>query len=191
MKNVLLMLFVGITQLMIAQVPAYIPTNGLVGYWPFNGNANDASGNGNNGTVNGATLTADRFGNPNSAYQFNGSGSGNSITIPNSSTLNITGPMSFSLWVKMSTPQPLATFLCRYTGSNPINGYSVLLASPGGNRARWDMGNGVLPDFGGSSVDGVGLTLNDGNWHNIFGTFGSYNQFLYVDGMFVDSTFLR
>lgn len=47
-------------------------TNGLTAYYPFNGNANDASGNGNNGTVNGATLTADRFGNANSAYRFNG-----------------------------------------------------------------------------------------------------------------------
>jgi hypothetical protein len=45
----------------------------LVAYYPFNGNANDESGNGNNGTVYGATLTTDRFGNPNSAYEFNGS----------------------------------------------------------------------------------------------------------------------
>jgi gliding motility-associated-like protein len=54
---------------------AALPTNlqtGLVGYWPFCGNANDASGNGNNGTVNGATLTTDRFGNTNSAYSFDG-----------------------------------------------------------------------------------------------------------------------
>jgi hypothetical protein len=55
-----------------AQVPSYVPTNGLVGWWPFNGNANDASGNGNNGTVNGATPTPDRFGNSNAAYSFNG-----------------------------------------------------------------------------------------------------------------------
>ena len=48
-------------------------TNGLVAYYPFIGNANDASGNGNNGTVQGATLTTDRFNNPNSAYYFNGS----------------------------------------------------------------------------------------------------------------------
>ena len=47
-------------------------TNGWTAYYPFNGNANDASGNGNNGVVNGATLTADRFGLPNSAYRFNG-----------------------------------------------------------------------------------------------------------------------
>ena len=42
--------------------------NGLVAYYPFCGNANDISGNGNNGIVNGATLTTDRFGNSNSAY---------------------------------------------------------------------------------------------------------------------------
>ena len=45
-------------------------TNGLVAYYPFNGNANDESGHGNNGTVYGATLTADRFGRANSAYSF-------------------------------------------------------------------------------------------------------------------------
>lgn len=62
----------GIATTTLAQVPSYVPTNGLVGYWPFNGNANDESGNGNNGTVNGATLTSDRFGSTNAAYSFNG-----------------------------------------------------------------------------------------------------------------------
>ena len=56
----------------VAQVPSYVPTNGLVGWWPFTGNAIDSSGNGNNGTVNGATLTSDRFGNTAKAYEFNG-----------------------------------------------------------------------------------------------------------------------
>ncbi|MFA6923079.1 MAG: LamG-like jellyroll fold domain-containing protein [Bacteroidales bacterium] len=46
--------------------------NGLVACYPFNGNANDESGNGNNGTVHGATLASDRFGNSNSAYDFDG-----------------------------------------------------------------------------------------------------------------------
>lgn len=45
---------------------------GLLCYFPFSGNANDASGNGFNGIVHGATLTTDRFGNSNSAYSFNG-----------------------------------------------------------------------------------------------------------------------
>jgi hypothetical protein len=46
--------------------------NGLVAYYPFNGNANDESGNGKNGTVSGAVLTSDRFGNLISAYIFDG-----------------------------------------------------------------------------------------------------------------------
>jgi hypothetical protein len=53
-------------------VPSYVPSSGLVGWWPFNGNAKDSSGNGNNGTVNGAALTTDRFGIANNAYDFNG-----------------------------------------------------------------------------------------------------------------------
>jgi len=53
-------------------VPDYVPTDGLIGWWPFNGNANDESGNGNNGTVNGPTLTADRNGVPDAAFTFNG-----------------------------------------------------------------------------------------------------------------------
>ena len=54
MKNKLLLLAMGFaltTQMIMAQVPSYVPTNGLVGYWPFNGNANDESGNGNNGNI--------------------------------------------------------------------------------------------------------------------------------------------
>ncbi len=68
-----------------AQVPAYVPTNGLVGWWPFTGNANDISGNGNNGTVNGATLISDRFSNANSAYSFDGVS--NFIQLPNDSSI--------------------------------------------------------------------------------------------------------
>jgi hypothetical protein len=47
-------------------------TDGLLAYYPFNGNANDVTGNSHDGMVYGATLTPDRFGNPNSAYSFDG-----------------------------------------------------------------------------------------------------------------------
>lgn len=55
-----------------AQVPNYVPSDSLIGWWGFNGNANDESGNGNDGTVNGATLSNDRFGNTDAAYNFDG-----------------------------------------------------------------------------------------------------------------------
>ena len=70
---------------------------GQIGWWPFNGNANDESGNGNHGTNMGATLTTDRFGNDSSAYQFDGQSS--YITIPSSASLESpTTRLSVSAW---------------------------------------------------------------------------------------------
>jgi hypothetical protein len=43
--------FFGIQTFAQSNIPSYVPSNGLVGYWPFNGNANDESGNGNDGVV--------------------------------------------------------------------------------------------------------------------------------------------
>lgn len=77
-------------------IPSYVPTNGLVGWFPFNGNANDESGNGYLGTVSGATITTDRFGNPNSAYQFNIS---NQIT-SNCPGVAGSGSRTISFWFK-------------------------------------------------------------------------------------------
>ena len=59
---------------------------GLIAHYPFNGNASDVSGNGNHGTPNGTmVLATDRFGNPASAYEFNGTNS--YITVPSSPSL--------------------------------------------------------------------------------------------------------
>ncbi|NHZ84810.1 MAG: T9SS type A sorting domain-containing protein [Planctomycetia bacterium] len=80
------------------------PENGLVAYYPFNGNANDESGNGNNGTVNGVTLTEDRFGNANNAYDFDGID--DYIQISNSNIFNIQDEITVSYWVKLETSAP-------------------------------------------------------------------------------------
>ncbi len=68
-----ILLISGIMPLAYGQVlPPYIPQSGLVGWWPFNGNANDESGNNLHGTVSGATLCNDRNGQPGKAYDFDG-----------------------------------------------------------------------------------------------------------------------
>jgi uncharacterized repeat protein (TIGR01451 family) len=72
--------------------------DGLVAYYPFNGNANDESANENHGVVNGATLTTDRFGNPDSAYNFYGINE--YIDCGNDATFNITGEITVSAWLK-------------------------------------------------------------------------------------------
>jgi hypothetical protein len=92
----------GLTAATMAQtVPNYVPTNGLVGWWPFNGNANDESGNGNNGTVNGATLTTDRFGNANKAYSFDGVN--DYIEVSDNNSLDINGSITISVWINPTT----------------------------------------------------------------------------------------
>ena len=58
----------------LAQLPDYLPQDGLVAWYPFNGNANDESGVGFNGTAIGASLATDRNGNPNSSYYFDWAG---------------------------------------------------------------------------------------------------------------------
>jgi hypothetical protein len=81
-------------------VPNYVPSNGLVGWWPFNGNAVDESINTNDGTVNGATLIADRFGSNGKAYIFDGVD--DYIDINNSTSLANVPDLSISAWVKLT-----------------------------------------------------------------------------------------
>src|SRR5579862_8636238 len=85
-------------------------TNGLIAYYPFNGNANDASGNGNGGIVSGATLTADRFGVASNAYLF--AALGDNITTTNANGFPVsTNDFTVSLWVNVSSNSGLPEIL--------------------------------------------------------------------------------
>jgi hypothetical protein len=122
---------------MAQNVPSYVPINGLVGWWPFNGNANDESGNGNNGTVNGATLTSDRNNQSNSSYNFNvnnwsfGSG-GDNIYIPYNPSFNFSD-FTISTWIKRTSagssisPQSLSIIRRFQYGYNNPNGETWVL----------------------------------------------------------------
>ncbi len=125
---------------MAQNVPNYVPTNGLMGWWPFNGNANDESGNNNNGTVNGATLTADRFANINSAYYFDG------ITANITTTANFNPgglEKSFSIWVKMANLNDRGWMISPNTCVNSTNLNSFGLFLDGlGNVLFYGMGTG-------------------------------------------------
>ena len=101
MKRVFLTLTIALFMIPFAKaqdLPSYIPTDGLVAYYPFNGNANDESGNGYDGAVNGATVSTDRFGKSNQSYFFKGE---SHITIPDSPVLNLY-PLTISLWYKLN-----------------------------------------------------------------------------------------
>jgi hypothetical protein len=72
----------------------------LIAHYPFNSNSNDASSNNHNGTVIGATLTTDRFGNENSAYAFDGAD--DYISITNTAILK-TDAISITAWIKINS----------------------------------------------------------------------------------------
>ncbi|MBI4647080.1 MAG: hypothetical protein HY738_10945 [Bacteroidia bacterium] len=88
--------------------------SGLVAKYYFNGNADDESGNGNNGTVNGATLSTDRFGNINSTYSFDGID--DYIVVPHSSSLDLTTAITRCAWIR-----PTAFYQGECQGNNIIS----------------------------------------------------------------------
>ena len=145
------------------------PTNGLVGFFPFSGNANDQSGNSYNGTVNGASLTTDRKGTSNNAYQFNGTSNyilyGSSFDYPE---------RTVSIW-----------FYCTQTSSSAI---STVYSSD-----NKDLVNGMTAIYlkkinnvnklifnASDIIDTTDITLNA--WHHAMLTVTSDSATMYLDG---------
>lgn len=172
------------------QIPNYVSTSGLLGWWPFNGDANDLSGNNLNGIVLGAVLTSDRNNNLNSAYDFTFINAGwgtqnNEIYIPDSPLLDVNN-ISVSLWVF-----PRAYFWPGDSGnpnSTLINRFQYGYSNPNGQ--AWGIGfnetsvsGGIL---GANGTGGMGvnsnspLTLNE--WHNIVLTYNGNVILLFIDG---------
>lgn len=81
-----------------AQVPNYVPTNGLVAWYSFNNDVNDLSGNGNTPANSGASFVADRFGNANSALDFDGLTDVMTLNTP-SFKFSESGEFSISIWI--------------------------------------------------------------------------------------------
>jgi hypothetical protein len=152
--------------------------NGLVGYWPFCGNANDQSGNGNNGTVNGATLTTDRFGNPNSAYEFNM----NYIKVNNSSIYNFSDNLSINVWYKISNDM----------GAITLNTYFVSKHQSGSLDSSYTLynENNCGPTVYQTDVSGnISFIRNStfcdtSSWHMLTLTFNNPNMIMYLDGIY-------
>lgn len=159
-------------QVIVAQINL---SQKLVAYYPFKGNANDASFNTNNGTVNGATLTTDRFGSSNSAYYFNGS---NTIEI-NSSKI-AAKEFSYAAWV--------------YPNVLPGSGTAVTIFATGS--LGGDSFYGLFRDFYGLSGFGMfsysapgnvagtiqGFTPTLNQWYHIVFVRDVSRLYLYING---------
>ena len=105
------------SSLIKSKIASSIPLDGLLLYYPFNGNANDESGNGFNGVVNGAVLTIDLNNNPNSAYSFDGID--DFIDVPTSASLAGASQISVGAFVKwrLGTNRGMIYFEATSTGT--------------------------------------------------------------------------
>lgn len=157
-------------------------TDGLVFLYNFSGDAADSSGNNIHGIVNGATLTADRFGNPNSAFYFDGVD--DYLEIPNSSLIQVDYPVSFAMCVKPETLEQVeAKFMeSEYVQSNYF-GYSIGTGpgNTGNIGLSYGCGNGQTnPSNRRSKVSDSTLTI--GQWHHVVGVIrGALDMDIYVD----------
>ncbi len=141
----------------------------LVAHYPFNGNAKDESGNANHGTVNGATLTTDRFGNANSAYEFDGIN--NYIQVANSTSLNVfNSDLTVSMWI--------------YNDNPLLTDFTYKGISKGG----WNTGAGYELLYSNFWNDGT-LHFTTGSGGNNVYAFNTYNnQWIMLTGTYENAT---
>lgn len=156
--------------------------SGLIACYPFNANAKDESGNGNDGSINGATLTTDRFGNANSAYNFDGVNQFIEVSANKFKNNNY----SFSIW---ANPDEIP-FLNNYSYPFSIGGsggdQSLDLSNSANNATGWTFGGYLIGD---SRVPFChqGYLPTVPAWFHIVGVRDNNTMYLYVNGQLVMS----
>ncbi|MCH8902433.1 MAG: OmpA family protein [Bacteroidetes bacterium] len=161
-------------------------------YYPFSGNANDESGNGNDGIVIGASLTSDRFSNPNSAYYFDGV---DDYIIIDGAARSLT-EYAICFWYNTTTLKWGSSwkagilFSGNHATSNRLGKPNIHLEEDGTVRVT-----GGWPSSGNYPEVVSDTGMGNGKWHFVVANFNDHvNAFeLYVDGQFVgaDTSYTR
>lgn len=179
----LLLLF--LTGPLVSQIPNYVSTTGLLAWYPFSGNANDASPGLHNGTVIGPVLTTDRFNTPNSAYSYDGIN--DYISVPDNSLNFRPQEFSISAWVRFN--------------ALPINNGMIIAKNVNGNTFVESIDVNYAGQWGGwfcnigNPTSGNGpymitpFAITTGTWYHIVYQFDDSNnkQMIYVNGVFTSS----
>lgn len=186
--KLLLLLLISSLSTLAQTLPSSVPANGLIAYYPFNGNANDVSTNKSNGTVFNAALTSDRFGNKDSAYSFNGKDSYINAFIPNIPQGN--SPRTISGWFKtdnvFSDPNKFETCILNYGAVEKLKRLSLNIYSKG------YLETVTGPYF--SSTEGFyvnNFNYANNDWYFFTLTYNGTKLSLYVNGQFVDEQALN
>jgi sugar lactone lactonase YvrE len=158
--------------------------DGLVAYYPFDGTANDKSGNGNNGMIRGGVIPGpDRFGKLGGAFSFDGTSG--YIEIPGQQ-FNFPVNMSISFWMFPAATQ---------SGSNTvIVDKSEFLDHNGDWNGFLIQGNSLSPNFGFGYVSVTGSYVSTGiysfsstSWsHFVITKLGKYIEY-YVNGVHIQT----
>jgi Concanavalin A-like lectin/glucanases superfamily/Secretion system C-terminal sorting domain len=175
------LLFIGVfilnaTIIFAQNLPNYVPKNGLVGYWPFNGNANDESGNGNHGKVSGAILSTDRNGYTNNAYSFNGLDQ--KIIVSDNDLLSFSsGIFTLSTWIYIDNKIINSGIICKYGITNNFE-YNISI-----NGASMIAGQGLSLSGTGNSGAETPVSNYKNSWHQItYVSNSSLGTKLFIDG---------
>ena len=161
---------------------AVFPTEGLVAWYPFNGNANDESGNSLDLTTFGSpTLTSDRHGTANAAYDFNGT---TDYFYRARSDLLLVGP-SFTLnaWIWSGAPDGNADVILGTLDNPDLGGYQLTIGNEGPSAPimQFDLREGATAYDFSHPLDGPEF----GRWLMVTGVFTPAQQTIYVDGVSV------
>lgn len=158
--------------------------DGLIAYYPFNGNANDESGNGNHGNTDGVTLTSDRYGNADRAYEFDGID--DFIEIPHNKMLN---PVNFTLvaWIYFSPEYYHDQYRIISKQQNNWHSYGLEIFAPG----YFGASGYQLTMHTSTGAAWYNLTLSQelsiNQWHCIIGTYDGSEMRLFFNGVLVGS----
>ncbi|PSR10449.1 MAG: hypothetical protein C7M88_02455, partial [Candidatus Arcticimaribacter sp.] len=181
-----------------AVIPDYLPTNGLIAWYPFNGNANDESGNSLNLSINGPILSDDRYGTSDSAYVFDGEQQAAQYLILSDIDQIKNNEFTYSVWFNSSEfyPNALGARPRDYENFNAQVIFSI-------NSNDWDVGpvlNVALKNHEnetlgagtwtpqGSSEAGLSPSIEINTWYNAVYTYGNGTTKIYINGI-LKSTF--
>jgi hypothetical protein len=165
----------------IAQDAVGIP--GLVGYWPFNGNATDESANNNDGTVHGAVLIEDRFGKEASAYRFDGV---NDYIDCGDGLNDLIVPFTVTAWVRLYTAAAGSNII--RTDAGGARHYGIIFAG-GGSTTQMNFGDGTCCCSSGRRTKN-GSSATSSEWRHLVGVVrGPGDMSLYVDGVDIGGTY--
>lgn len=185
--SLLSVLMVVLSVCAMGQVPSFVPSNGLIGWWPFNGNAIDESTNGHNGIVNGASLALDRFLNINKAFSFDGIN--DIITVNHTPAFNFSNGQSLSFWMNItafptsSTSESILFSKQVGSGSSAL-GFAISLSSNG--YLNYRIGNGQSGTNGGVLFNAVSLN----QWYHVICQFQNGLMSVYFNGQLSQSVTL-